>query len=59
MTYDEHRVALIEYLKSKVELCDWHGASDACNDLRELEATERARVNFLQSQASEVKREGV
>ena len=38
MTYEEHRRALIEYLKAKVELADWHGVSDAANDLRVLEA---------------------
>lgn len=38
MTYEEHRRALIEYLKVKVELADWHGVSDAANDLRVMEA---------------------
>jgi len=38
MTYEEHRRVLIEYLKAKVELADWHGVSDAANDLRVLEA---------------------
>ena len=38
MTYEEHRRTLIEYLKAKVELADWHGVSDAANDLRVLEA---------------------
>lgn len=31
------RVVLIEYLKMKVDERDWHGVSDAANDLRELE----------------------
>lgn len=39
MTYDEHRAILIAYLKAKIELSDWHGVSDAANDLRVLEAT--------------------
>jgi hypothetical protein len=41
MPYEEHRRRLIEYLLSKVALCDWHGVSDAANDLRELDAVER------------------
>ena len=43
MTYEEHRRRLIEYLESKVALADWHGVSDAANDLRELEAEKRGR----------------
>lgn len=42
MTYEEHRSVLIAYLKAKIEISDWHGVSDAANDLRELEATQRA-----------------
>lgn len=41
MTHAEHHAALIAYLKAKVEVHDWHGVSDAANDLRVLEA-ERA-----------------
>jgi hypothetical protein len=36
--YQTHREALIVYLKCKVDLSDWHGVSDAANDLRVLEA---------------------
>lgn len=43
MPYAEHRRRLIEYLLAKVALSDWHGVSDAANDLRELEACERGR----------------
>jgi len=43
LSYTEHRRRLIDYLLAKVALCDWHGVSDAANDLRELEATERGR----------------
>lgn len=39
MTYDEHRETLIAYLKAKVDIADWHGVSDAANDLRVLEAS--------------------
>ena len=33
------RETLIAYLKMKVEQADWHGVSDAANDLRVLEAS--------------------
>jgi hypothetical protein len=33
-----HKKALILYIMSRLALEDWHGVSDACNDLRELEA---------------------
>jgi hypothetical protein len=36
--YSKHRDTLIAYLKVKVEAHDWHGVSDAANDLRVLEA---------------------
>lgn len=37
--YQRNRMALIVYLKLKVEEADWHGVSDAANDLRVMEAT--------------------
>jgi len=37
MTSDLKKQILIQYLKYKVEEEDWHGVSDAANDLRELE----------------------
>jgi len=43
MTYEDHRRVLIEYLTAKVDRQDWHGVSDAANDLRELEAEQRVR----------------
>lgn len=43
MTYEEQHRRLIEYLESKVAVADWHGVSDAANDLRELEAEKRGR----------------
>ena len=36
--YKSARTALVEYLKHKVDMADWHGVSDAANDLRVLEA---------------------
>jgi hypothetical protein len=43
MTYEEHRRTLIEYLKAKVELADWHGVRDAAVDIEILEAKENVR----------------
>lgn len=53
MTYDEHRAALIQYLKAKVDICDWHAVRDACVDIEILEAR-REEANFLLPQVSEV-----
>ena len=39
----DHRSVLIAYLLAKVEIGDWHGVSDAANDLRELEVYERIK----------------
>lgn len=35
------REILIEYMKMKTRREDWHGVSDAANDLRELDAEAR------------------
>lgn len=32
-----HKLALIAYLKAKIEVQDWHAVSDVANDLREIE----------------------
>lgn len=37
-TFEEARATLIAYLMHKVSIADWHGVSDAANDLRVLEA---------------------
>ncbi len=41
MTYDEQHAAILADLKGKLQREDWHGVSDAANDLRELEAEQR------------------
>lgn len=49
MTYQERRAIYRAYLRMKEWEEDWHGASDAANDLRELDANERtatARARF-------------
>lgn len=38
MTFEERRAALIRDLLGKAVIADWHGVSDAANDLRVLEA---------------------
>jgi hypothetical protein len=38
LNFDFKRIALIEYMKVKMDDGDWHGVSDAANDLRVLEA---------------------
>lgn len=41
--YESRRAVLIEYLRMKVGMEDWHGVADAANDLRELDAEQRGR----------------
>ena len=46
ITQPEYAVArgiLIDYLLAKVAFSDWHGVSDAANDIRVLEAEENVR----------------
>jgi hypothetical protein len=38
MSLDNAEEIMIQYLLLKVEQKDWHGVSDAANDLREMEA---------------------
>lgn len=42
--YLEQRRILIEYLLMKAKQEDWHGVSDAANDLREMDAEERGKL---------------
>jgi hypothetical protein len=44
MTLDEQIAAVERDLAGKVERRDWHGVSDAANDLRVLEATRDAHA---------------
>lgn len=45
------RDVLIQYLQSCVEIADWHGVSDAANDLRELEAEDRGAKRWTRDAA--------
>jgi hypothetical protein len=38
---DTQRLILIEYMRVMIAREDWHGVSDAANDLRVLEAEEK------------------
>lgn len=41
MTITERKNSLVQYMQVKIAEEDWHGVSDAANDLRELEVEER------------------
>lgn len=41
--YATQRRVLLEYLQVMIALEDWHGVSDAANDLRELDAQQKAQ----------------
>jgi hypothetical protein len=36
--YEQKHATLVAYLNMKVDESDWHGVSDAANDLRVMEA---------------------
>lgn len=41
--YEGRHAALVAYLRVKADQADWHGVSDAANDLRVLEAEHSVR----------------
>lgn len=41
------RSALISYMQVMIQRRDWHGVSDAANDLRVLEAENREFVDYV------------
>jgi hypothetical protein len=41
--YEAQRQTLIDYLQLMVTRADWHGVSDAANDLRVLEAENKPK----------------
>lgn len=43
MNYALRHAALITYMQAKIAGEDWHAVSDAANDLREIEAEQRAK----------------
>jgi len=40
--YEIQRAILLEYMQVMIARGDWHGVSDAANDLRVLEAEEKS-----------------
>lgn len=52
MTYEQQHAVLIEDLKGKLIRQDWHGVSDAANDLRVLEAQRVREPRFTHNPAS-------
>lgn len=44
MTYEEKHKIYIDYMRLKIEEKDWHGVSDAANDLRELECSRKYEI---------------
>jgi hypothetical protein len=52
VTPGERHQTLVDYLAMKIVEADWHGVSDAANDLREMEARHpELREQFLQRAA--------
>lgn len=47
VAFAKARATLIAYLHHKVDLADWHGVSDAANDLRVLEAEYAGRASQI------------
>jgi hypothetical protein len=50
-TYELQRQTLIDYLQLMVARADWHGVSDAANDLRVLEAENKPKLASLDPSA--------
>jgi hypothetical protein len=42
LDYETQRAILLEYMQVMIARSDWHGVSDAANDLRVLEAEEKS-----------------
>jgi len=45
--FRNQRSALISYMQVMIRRNDWHGVSDAANDLRVLEAENREFVDYV------------
>jgi hypothetical protein len=45
--FRNQRSALISYMQVMIQRNDWHGVSDAANDLRVLEAENREFVDYV------------
>jgi len=47
MSLDNAEEIMIQYLLLKVQQKDWHGVSDAANDLREMQAKKEKNSEYL------------
>jgi hypothetical protein len=53
-----HKELMVQYLKQKVELEDWHGVADAACDLRVLEAEDFGRQKVYEMHADKISNPG-
>ena len=56
--YTDHktqRAILMDYMQVMIDRSDWHGVSDAANDLRVLEAEQKNRMSERNIQISDTK----
>ena len=53
--YQTQRAILIEYMRVMIARSDWHGVSDAANDLRVLEAEQKNSMSERNIQISDTK----
>jgi len=57
MSLDNAEEIMIQYLLFKVEQKDWHGVSDAANDLREMQAKKEKKewVGLTDEEITEIR----
>lgn len=48
---DRQFVALVAYLKAKIDSEDWHAVQDAASDIREVEAKLEILADLVETQA--------
>jgi hypothetical protein len=53
--YQTQRAILMDYMQVMIDRSDWHGVSDAANDLRVLEAEQKNRMSERNIQISNTK----
>jgi hypothetical protein len=52
--YVTQRAVLMDYMQVMIDRSDWHGVSDAANDLRVLEAEQKNRMSAENIQTSDI-----
>jgi hypothetical protein len=53
--YKTQRAILMDYMQVMIDRSDWHGVSDAANDLRVLEAEQKNRMSERNIQTTDTK----